>query len=276
MVYEVNKPLDLLSFGEQMDAVFQGRGMQVGREMMSEGDESWWRYSIQPQGTQLSPLVLDLSPGPSVGEFGHSIAVRSQRSQKHALMGAEVFYGATQGGGEPSAQIYDPFENIGRYVQSAASAARTSPTFERTSMHEEFWQNMTLGSAQYGLAGSIPRAGGASDTGTLVGDVASQVGVGFGSEIRDINTARQHIRQNIEVPPGGGETARKWRSLQGFGFFSETSDQTGVTVSRLKRAGIPTSEGGILGIGESEADMIKRRSSTMGFAGTRQQQTGVV
>lgn len=254
-----NVPWDV--FEQQISGMFRGRPYQTHYERMGTEDDPFLRYSIRPQGTKMSPLTLDISPGPQTGAFGASYHIRSTQSDWHATMGAEAWLPEE---GKPV--LRDPAENLRQYIEASIGTAQQSGPYGETA-REAFTRLTSLGDPQWQLAGSLVRAGG-PETESTRRDIASWVSVGIDPGIRDTGQALQNLYGYMQQPTS---QATRWQRLRGHVPFSETTSRGGTSIIRMKPGGRLISEqGDVLGIGTSAEDIIKRRSLAYGLTGTRE------
>ena len=263
MPYRTGQPQPFERFQERLERIFGQAGLRHGVQQMGSADDPFLRYSFQPSGTEIDPLVLDLSPGPRNTGFG-SIAIRSQTSDWHAYMGSEIDVQPQR-----APRLYDPFENLTRYIIGAQGTARESGPYGET-QQQAFGRAISMGIPEYGLAGSVPRAGGPETQGT-VSDVASWLTVNVNPEIQDMSQVVSSIYGQISSPVGSSQDVARWGTLKGYAPVSEQQSVMGTKIQRWKpMAQILGESGNLLGIGTDPADIIKRRSIALGGFGTRE------
>lgn len=263
MPYRTGQPGPFENFERRLEDIFSKAGLRYGSQQMGTEDDPFLRFTFQPAGTELDPLILDLSPGPKMTGFG-SIAIRSETSDWHAYMGSEIDIQP-----ERTPRLYDPYENITRYIAGSSEIARASGPFGET--HQQaFGRAIGMGLPEYGLAGSVPRAGGPETQGT-VADISSWLTVNVSPELQDMSKVVSSIYGQIHTPVGSPQDVARWGTLRGYAPVQEQQSQMGTKIQRWKPLAQMLGESGnLLGIGTDPADIIKRRSIAHGGFGTRE------
>jgi hypothetical protein len=263
MPYRQGQPGPFENFEKRLEDIFSKAGMRYSSQQMGSEQDPFLRFSFQPAGTQIEPLILDLSPGPKNTGFG-SIAIRSEASDWHAYMGSEIDVQPQR-----APRLYDPYENLARYVIGAQGTASESGPFGET-QQQAFGRAIGMGIPEYGLAGSVPRAGGPETQGAI-SDVSSWLTVNVNPEIQDMSKVVSSIYGQIHTPVGSPQDVARWGTLKGYAPVQEQESVMGTKIQRWKpMAQMLGQTGNLLGIGTDPADIIKRRSIAHGGFGTRE------